>query len=80
MFSASYPFKRNDPDDMKIAREALDLTNKLVLELGGIPWKVEISGQKLIVEKMDPNYKKLYRSIRKLLDPNEIMNPGNWEV
>jgi len=80
MFSASYPFKRDDPDDMKIAREALDLTNKLVLELGGIPWKAELAGQKLIIEKMDPNYKKLYQNIRNLVDPNGIMNPGNWEV
>ena len=80
MFSASYPFKRNEPDDMKIAREALELTNKLVLELGGIPWKSELAGQKLIVEQMDPNYKNLLKTIRNVLDPNGIMNPGNWEV
>jgi len=29
---------------------------------------------------MDPNYKKLFNSIRNSLDPNRIMNPGNWEV
>ncbi|MFX1385405.1 MAG: FAD-binding oxidoreductase, partial [Promethearchaeota archaeon] len=58
----------------------LEETNKLALELGGIPWKAELAGQRLIIKKMNPNYKKLLKTIRSTLDPNEIMNPGNWEV
>ena len=80
MFFISYSFNRADPKDMKNAREALHDTNKAVLEIGGIPWKAELEGQQLILEKMDPNYKKLLKSIKNLLDPNGIMNPGNWEV
>lgn len=76
----SYSFNRADPADMENARNALEETNKLALELGGIPWKAELTGQKLILEKMDVNYKKLLKSIRSTLDPNGIMNPGNWEV
>ncbi|TFF85477.1 MAG: FAD-binding oxidoreductase [Promethearchaeota archaeon] len=76
----SYSFNRADPEDMKNAREALHETNLLALELGGIPWKAELAGQKLILDKMDPNYKKLFKTIRDTLDPNHIMNPGNWEV
>ena len=76
----SYSFNRADPKDMENARNALDETNKLALELGGIPWKAELTGQQLILEKMDSNYKKLFNTIRKTLDPNRIMNPGNWEV
>ncbi len=76
----SYSFNRADPKDMENARNALHETNKLALELGGIPWKAELVGQQLILEKMDPNYKKLYNTIRSTLDPNRIMNPGNWEV
>ncbi len=76
----SYSFNRADPEDMKNARDALHETNILALELGGIPWKAEIAGQKLILEKMDPNFKKLFKTIRDILDPNHIMNPGNWEV
>lgn len=74
----SYSFNRADPNDMKNARDALHETNKLALELGGVPWKAELDGQKLMLQKMDPNYKKLFFSIRKLIDPNGIMNPGNW--
>ena len=76
----SYAFNRADPKDMENARNALHDTNKLALELGGIPWKSELDGQKLILQKMDPNYKKFLKNIKDLLDPNGIMNPGNWEV
>ncbi|MBY9002444.1 MAG: FAD-binding oxidoreductase [Candidatus Lokiarchaeota archaeon] len=80
MFFISYSFNRADPKDMENARDALHETNKAVLEVGGIPWKAEIEGQQLILEKMDPNYKKLLKAIKNLIDPNGIMNPGNWEV
>jgi glycolate oxidase len=76
----SYAFNRADPKDMENARHALHETNELALNLGGIPWKVELDGQKLVLDKMDNNYKKLLKRIRKTLDPNGIMNPGNWEV
>jgi len=76
----SYSFNRADPDDMQNARNALHDTNVMTLELGGIPWKSELGAQKLILEKMDPNYKYLLKAIRDKLDPNGIMNPGNWEV
>ena len=76
----SYSFNRADPKDMEKARNALHETNKLALELGGIPWKAEVRGQELILEKMNPNYKKLLKTLKNTLDPNNIMNPGNWEV
>ncbi|HEY0087642.1 MAG TPA: FAD-binding oxidoreductase [Candidatus Lokiarchaeia archaeon] len=75
----SYSFNRANEKDIENARNALHETNTLALQLGGIPWKAELTGQKLILEKMDPTYKKLLKSIRSNLDPNGIMNPGNWE-
>lgn len=76
----SYSFNRADEKDMENARNALHDTNKLALELGGIPWKVELEGQKLVMEHMDDNYKNLLRLIKNSIDPKGIMNPGNWEV
>jgi FAD/FMN-containing dehydrogenase len=76
----SYSFNRADAKDVENARKALNETNKLVLELGGIPWKAELEGQRLTLEKMDPCYKKLLKTIKRTLDPNNIMNSGNWEV
>jgi glycolate oxidase len=31
------------------------------------------------MEKMDPTTAELIRKVKRLLDPQGIMNPGNWE-
>jgi FAD/FMN-containing dehydrogenase len=80
MLAYSYPFNRADKEDAERARRALDETNRLTLELGGVVWKPELPAQKLILEKMDANTRQLMARIKKMLDPNNIMNPGNWEV
>lgn len=80
MFAWTYAFNRADPKTIEHAKEALKETDKLVLDLGGVIWKPGIWGQKLILERMDPNTKRLMKKIKKLLDPNNIMNPGHWEV
>jgi FAD/FMN-containing dehydrogenase len=80
MFYFSYPFNRADAADVRKAQEALEETNRVVLELGGIPWKAEAPAQKLILQRMDPNTVDLMNRLRAVLDPKGIMNPGNWEV
>jgi glycolate oxidase len=80
MFFFAYPFNRAEAADVKNAQKALEDTNELVLEMGGIPWKAEAPAQKMIIQKMDPNTFALMNRIRALLDPKGIMNPGNWEV
>jgi len=78
MFGFNYSFNRADEKDAERARKAMEDTNKLGLELGGIPWKADLQAQKQILEKMDPNTFELMKKVKKLLDPNGIMNPGNW--
>lgn len=80
MAACAYGFNRADEEDVRRARRALDDANRAALAVGGIPWKTEVPGQKLIIEKMDPNTFQLMNRIRGLLDPNGIMNPGNWEA
>jgi len=80
MLAYSYPFNRAEEGEAERARGALDETNRLTLELGGVVWKPELPAQKLILEKMDANTRQLLDRIKKTLDPNNIMNPGNWEV
>jgi FAD/FMN-containing dehydrogenase len=80
MLAYSYPFNRAVAEEADRARGALDETNRLTLELGGVVWKPELPAQKLILERMDAGTRQLIDRIKKVLDPNGIMNPGNWEV
>jgi glycolate oxidase len=80
MLAYSYAFNRAQADEFERARRALDETNRLTLELGGVVWKPELPAQKLILERMDANTRQLIKRLKKMLDPNNIMNPGNWEV
>jgi len=80
MFSFSYTFNRADPDTMNRAKTALDEAAEFALDEGGVIWKPNISEQRMVMERMDPNTLKLLGKIKQLLDPNGIMNPGNWEA
>lgn len=79
MFFYAYAFNRADPEDVARAQDALHATNTAALAMGGIPWKAELPAQQQIIEKMDQNTYALMNRIRDVLDPNRIMNPGNWE-
>jgi glycolate oxidase len=78
MFGFVFTFNRADEKSIERVEAALDDANRLTLELGGLLWHPELRAQKQVVEKMDPNTYELINRIRKTLDPNDIMNPGNW--
>lgn len=80
MFGFNYSFNRADEKDIENTRRALEESNRLTYELGGIVWKGEVAAQRLAMERMDPNTFRLIQAIKKLLDPNGIMNPGNWDL
>jgi len=80
MFSISFAFNRDDPAMMERVKHALDEATAFALEMGGIPWKPNHMEQKMIMEKLDPVTLKLLQMVKKNLDPQGIMNPGNWEV
>ena len=80
MFGFNYSFNRADQKDIENTRRAIDESNRLTLELGGMIWKGEVGAQRLTIEKMDPNTARLIGKVKNTLDPNGIMNPGNWET
>ena len=80
MFAISFAFNRADKAMMNRVKEALDEATEYALQMGGIPWKPNFTEQKMTMKKMDPNTLKLLQMVKKNLDPQGIMNPGNWEV
>jgi len=79
MFGFNYSFNRADQKDVENTRKALEESNRLTYELGGMVWKGELGAQKMAMERMDPNTLQLITRIKGLLDPEGIMNPGNWD-
>jgi len=80
MFGFNYSFNRADETDIQNTRKALEASNRLTYELGGIVWKGEVDAQQMAMQRMDPNTAELIQRVKRLLDPSGIMNPGNWEV
>jgi FAD/FMN-containing dehydrogenase len=80
MFSFAFTFNRADPDMMSRAKRALEEGSEFALKAGGVFWKATVDEQQMAIQAMEPNFRALMKMIKENLDPNCIMNPGNWEV
>jgi glycolate oxidase len=80
MFGFNYSFNRADEADIEKTLKALEESNQATLDLGGMIWKGEQAAQQMMLERMDPHTVQLIQKVKGLLDPNNIMNPGNWEM
>ena len=80
MFAFAFAFNRADEDMMARTRKALEEVSDFVLKIGGLYWKPTVDEQRMALEKMDSNTRRLMKMIKNNLDPNGIMNPGNWEL
>ena len=65
-------------ETMLRVRQCNDELLTMALELGAIPYKTPVWSAKKLHEYIDPEFVKLVRQIKKLIDPNNIMNPGRW--
>ena len=80
MFGFNYSFNRADEEDIEKTRAALAESNQFTLDVGGMIWKGEVEAQHMMLRRMDPHTVQLIQRVKGLLDPNGIMNPGNWEL
>jgi glycolate oxidase len=79
-FYWSFRFNRGDPQSIEITRRALHEATELGIGLGGLPSRPTAYGQRMVLEKMEPNTRRLMMRVKEFLDPNHIMNPGNWDI
>lgn len=79
MFGYNYSFNRADEVDVANTRKAIEESNQATIAMGGMIWKGEVGAQKLMLKHMDPHTVDLMQKVKRTLDPNGIMNPGNWE-
>ena len=80
MVGMGFFFNRADEEMLEKGKRVLHEAFAFALEHGGIPWKPTVIEQKMAIKRMDPGTLGLMKMIHRNLDPNHIMNPGNWEV
>lgn len=80
IFTFMYPFDRSDEKSLSNCQNALINTTQMALDLGGVPWKPSIEEQQMLLKRMDPGTLNLIKTIRQTLDPDGIMNPGQWDI
>lgn len=73
-------FRKNDPEHRRAVREVNRQIADVCLELGYIPYKAPEWVAEKFVQKWDPTYRNVMVKIKKMLDPNGIMNPGKMKL
>jgi glycolate oxidase len=74
-FNACF-WKKHDFDERKKVNAMLKEVANVLLESNGILYKPPMWAAEILLKKGDPTAVKLMREIKRLLDPNRIMNPG----
>jgi len=74
-------FDRKDPDEVQRVRDCHKELVQMAIGHGYVPYKTPqwIVGS-AFKEQMDPGFLGLVRGVKRLLDPNQVMNPGKWET
>ena len=72
------PYDKGDPALVKRIQDLCEEQLNLVLETGYIPYKTPVWAVRRLEELVGPDWLKLHRKVKEMLDPNNIMNPGRW--
>ncbi len=71
-------FNKGDAEEVEKVRKAMPEIVALALDCGYVIYKSAYWAIEMMIERADPNFVELVRRVKKMLDPNNIMNPGRW--
>jgi len=72
------PFDKGDPELVRRIQALCADQLEMVIDNGFIPYKTPVWAIRKLEERADPNWVNLHRRVKKMLDPNNILNPGRW--
>ena len=72
------PYNKEDPEMVKRIRDLCAEQLEMVLDVGYIPYKTPVWAVRKLEERVSPDWLKLHREVKQMLDPNNILNPGRW--
>lgn len=71
-------FGKADEEERSKARRLNEDLLQICLENGFVPYKAPLWAVEKLKEMLDPGFRSLMDSIKRLMDPKGIMNPGRW--
>jgi glycolate oxidase len=74
------PYNRKDAQEVQEVREMMKELARMELDQGALMYKAPEWATGMMMEKADPGYLDLLKRIKRLLDPNDIMNPGKLGI
>ena len=78
MFRCRWGYDSGNWDEIQRILEMSKKLLKVIMEHGGLMYKAPVWGAEMMLEAAHPGYRELLKRVKKMLDPNNIMNPGRW--
>jgi FAD/FMN-containing dehydrogenase len=73
-------FDRDDPKDCRRVHEVNVELADMAVELGYFPYKTPQWAWERYAERLNPAFRRLIRDVRRLMDPEGILNPGHLDL